>query len=216
MNGSPSSTAKVVPRPSSEPGAGMGLFVSETEGFAKGSRIIEYTGRVLTFKEARVLRDRTYLKAVSLDRHIDGSSAEASVAKFINDSLDKGKINCAFKKDGGRVFVVATRDLAPGEELFVSYGRAHWIFGGVPAFLGLCIGKEGGVCATANLDEGEILFAFSSDTVNIDGRLAAAVARGRTAAECNCELKKNPFVPKTVMVRATRRIKTGEWLKLNQ
>ena len=59
--------------------------------------------------------------------------------RYVNDNVDPSRLNCKFEKvpARGKAFVVSTRELRAGEELFLSYGRGHWISAGLPAFLGL-------------------------------------------------------------------------------
>lgn len=71
-----------------------------------------------------------------------------SIASYINDVIDfrrytvedvvkctkeggfvkhPGKFyNCKISRKRGKVFAVATRDIEPGEELYISYGHTYW------------------------------------------------------------------------------------------
>jgi uncharacterized protein len=83
-----------------------------------GSRVVEYTGPRLTNQKADVLyqnQERTYLFGLSDGEHvIDGDG----VAAFINHSCEP---NCEADEVNGRVFIIAIRNIAPGEELTYDY-----------------------------------------------------------------------------------------------
>jgi SET domain-containing protein len=89
-----------------------------TAPIKKGTFIVEYTGPRVTNKQADALYDdhpRTYLFGLSDGKHvIDGEG----VAAFINHSCDP---NCEADEIKGRVWIVATRDIKPGEELTYDY-----------------------------------------------------------------------------------------------
>ena len=199
------------------PHAGSGLFA--TERLVKGAVVVEYTGEVLRAREATRRRDRTYMKMVSLDKHIDAvDPAKSSVARYANDHPDAARINCRFHTVQGRVLLRTLRAVNPGEELFVSYGRGHWLFcedaGVAQAFLGLEL-VRGGVRATTNFEKGEMLCVKSSPlwTDMFGPGLGAAIAKETTdPAKANCEYLRNPLLRGTIMVRAKRDIAQGEML----
>jgi SET domain-containing protein len=89
-----------------------------TASITKGTVIVEYTGPRITIKEADALYDdhpRTYLFGLTDGEHvIDGEG----VAAFINHSCDP---NCEADEIKGRVWIIASRDIAAGEELTYDY-----------------------------------------------------------------------------------------------
>jgi SET domain-containing protein len=102
---------------------GKGVFA--LQAFAEGERVIEYTGEVITWAEA--LRrhphdptqpDHTFYFHIDDERVIDGKF-NGNAAKWINHACSP---NCEADDTTGRVFLVATRDISPGEELFFDYG----------------------------------------------------------------------------------------------
>ena len=102
---------------------GTGVFAAAP--FAKGKRVIEYTGEVITWTEA--LRrhphdpknpDHTFYFHVDDTHVIDGKHC-GNAAKWINHGC---QANCEAEEAGGRIFVRALRDIAPGEELNYDYG----------------------------------------------------------------------------------------------
>jgi SET domain-containing protein len=89
-----------------------------TRRIKKGTRVIEYDGPRFTKDEADERykdRDITYLFSCGDDKTvIDGFGT----AMFINHSCDP---NCESDNVGGRVFIIAIRDIAVGEELTYEY-----------------------------------------------------------------------------------------------
>ena len=89
------------------------------EPISKGSQVVEYTGDRMhkdLSDEAYEHRDITYLFGVG-DRNdvIDGYGT----AMFVNHSCDP---NCETEEDeDGRVWIIALRDIEPGEELTYDY-----------------------------------------------------------------------------------------------
>lgn len=208
------------------PGANLGLFAGP-KGFLKDTCICEYQGEVLSLTEARKRRERGYLKMVSLNRHIDAvDPTKSSVARYANDNLDPEKINACFFTLRERVYLRASRDIAPGEEIFVSYGRGHWLFctdlATAEGFLGLKRGRSGGTTTNRELSKGEMVCVYASSLWSSEsrfgcglGRAIERVAEGEQAA--NCELMKNPLLKgTTLMVRARRDISPGSRLCLSR
>jgi SET domain-containing protein len=89
-----------------------------TRPIRKGRRICEYDGPRMSKKEAdKRYEDRivTYLFGYGEgDMVIDGFGA----AMFMNHCCEP---NCETEEDGERIFVVALRDIAAGEELIYEY-----------------------------------------------------------------------------------------------
>ena len=89
-----------------------------TRPIKKGTRVVEYDGPRFTKAEADERyadRDITYLFSTGQNGTvIDGFGT----AMFINHSCNP---NCESDNIGGRVFIVAIRDIAAGEELTYEY-----------------------------------------------------------------------------------------------
>lgn len=103
---------------------GKGVFA--VAPIAAGKRIIEYTGPIITWKEAQKRHphnpdepNHTFFFHIDDKRVIDGLNGGS--AKWINHACDP---NCEADEDdeAGRVFITALRDIEPGEELNYDYG----------------------------------------------------------------------------------------------
>lgn len=105
--------------------AGLGLFAGTV--IPKGACVIEYTGRVLSEAETEHSRSK-YLFEISKKKTIDGKPA-INKAGYINHAC---RPNCEAKIHAGRVFVMALRNIRPGEELTYDYGKEYCIEHCVP------------------------------------------------------------------------------------
>jgi hypothetical protein len=102
---------------------GKGVFA--LQDIAEGETVLEYTGEVITWKEA--LRrhphdpaqpNHTFYFHIDDKRVIDGK-VEGNAAKWINHSCDP---NCEADDVDGRIFIKALRDIPAGQELNYDYG----------------------------------------------------------------------------------------------
>lgn len=111
------------------PGSGKGLF---TKIFIpKGTRIIEYTGKITTWKEVKDDWSNVYLYTIDPKHVIDARNNKKSLARYANDAKGLTRIkgmsnNAEFENDGLRAFLVATKNIEAGEEILVSYGKPYW------------------------------------------------------------------------------------------
>ncbi len=129
------STSPATPRPAARQGGrriqvrksgvhGKGVFALRP--IAKGERIIEYTGEIITWPEA--LRrhphdpsDPNHTFYLHIDEeHVIDANVGGNAARWINHACEP---NCeADESDDGRIYIQALRALKPGEELFYDYG----------------------------------------------------------------------------------------------
>jgi len=102
---------------------GKGVFALVP--IAKGELILEYTGEVITWDEA--LRrhphdpsqpDHTFYFHLSDELVIDGNVG-GNASKWINHSCAP---NVEADDESGQVYLLATRKIKPGDELFFDYG----------------------------------------------------------------------------------------------
>ena len=121
---------QVVVKESTLPGAGKGLFTREF--IPKGTRIVEYTGKVSTWKEVQHDEGKNaYIYYMTRNHVIDASKDKKVLARYVNDARGLQRIkgitnNTQYVEDAKRVFVVAKRDIPAGSELLVSYGPEYW------------------------------------------------------------------------------------------
>lgn len=113
------------------PGAGRGLFTKVP--IKKGTRIVEYKGEVMTWKEVEKMADyrNGYVFYFNLKYVIDAWRTKKSVAHFANDAAGivrvKGlKNNSEYKTKGKRCFITAVEDIPARAEILVDYGREYW------------------------------------------------------------------------------------------
>lgn len=105
--------------------AGLGLFAGET--IPKDACVIEYVGRTVSKEESETSKSK-YLFEISKTKTIDGKP-KWNKAGYINHSC---KPNCETRIRGGRIFVMALRRIAPGEELTYDYGKEYCLEHCVP------------------------------------------------------------------------------------
>jgi len=89
-----------------------------TASIREGALVIEYVGERMTPDQADDLYDdhpQTYLFGLDGGKHVlDGHG----VAAFINHSCDP---NCETDQIRGKIWIIALRDIQPGEELTYDY-----------------------------------------------------------------------------------------------
>jgi len=102
---------------------GNGVFARRK--IPAGTRILEYLGKRITSDEADRAEPsdpdnpfHTFFFMLSSGMIIDGGQ-QGNDARWINHSCEP---NCETEEDDDRVFVVAMRDIARGEELTFDYG----------------------------------------------------------------------------------------------
>ena len=112
------------------PGAGKGLFT--TIEIPKGSRIVEYKGKLRKWKEVKHLDGiNGYLMLINRNEAIDALPAKNTFGRYANDARGLSRFaglrnNAEYVVDGKRCFIEATRHIRAGEEIFVFYGEAYW------------------------------------------------------------------------------------------
>lgn len=118
-------------KPSQIPNAGNGLFTNTF--IPKGENIVEYKGRITTWKEISGRDDSNLYIMHVTDKHvIDASKNKKAFARYANDANGLTKIK-GLKNNGiyvhddkNRVYIEAKRDIQPGEEILVGYGSDYW------------------------------------------------------------------------------------------
>ncbi len=114
------------------PQAGKGLFT--TKRILKDEKIVEYKGEIIDWKEyeKRVKEDKDgYLFYINKKRCIDAFNTPQHKARYANDAAGlsrmKGlKNNAVYEIFEDKCYIVATRTIEAGEEIFVSYSKDYW------------------------------------------------------------------------------------------
>jgi len=121
---------QLVIKRSSLPGAGKGLF---TKNFIpKGTPIVEYKGKITTWKEVEHNNgENGYIYYVKRSHVIDASNNTEELARYANDAPGITRVkgvtnNAEYVEDGVRVFIQAKKDIPAGSEIFVPYGKEYW------------------------------------------------------------------------------------------
>ncbi len=121
---------QLVVRRSTIPGSGKGLFTKKT--IPKGSRIIEYKGRITTWKEVKHNDGANgYIYYVTRNHVIDSHTYKNALARYANDARGMKKIkgianNSIYVQERVRVFIEAAKDIPANSEILVSYGKEYW------------------------------------------------------------------------------------------
>jgi SET domain-containing protein len=112
--------------PSRIPKAGLGLFA--VRAFKKGQNIVEYCGEKMSTADydAKYASDAMGAYGIELDGDyvLDASATSSGVARYACDyhGSNKRGPNAQYESDGERVWIVALRDIKPGDEIYTDYG----------------------------------------------------------------------------------------------
>ena len=112
------------------PGAGKGLFTKKP--IPKGTRIVEYKGKIRTWKDvSKEEKENLYIYYVKRHHVIDAMPLKTALARYENDARGLKKVkgltnNAAYVEDGLKVYIESTKDIPAGAEILVSYGKEYW------------------------------------------------------------------------------------------
>lgn len=116
------------------PNCGKGLFT--TVDIKKGMLIVEYTGEKITWAEGLKRNENhafqsPYLFYISAKNCIDAEYTLDALARYANDAKGHTKIkglnnNAEYLVIKRVPYIVATKNIKAGEEIFVSYGDDYW------------------------------------------------------------------------------------------
>jgi hypothetical protein len=112
------------------PKAGKGLFTSKM--IPRGTRIVEYKGVIKTWKE--ITGNPTfngYVFYVNKNHVIDAKNYKKGMAQLANDAKGLSRVegvlnNCKYEEDNEKVYIVSTKNIPAGAEIFVGYGKEYW------------------------------------------------------------------------------------------
>jgi uncharacterized protein len=123
---------------------GLGGFAKTAIG--KGTRVVEYLGERITKSESlrRCERNNEFIFSLDEEHDLDGNVAW-NPARFLNHSCAP---NCEAELQDGHIWIVATREIAAGEEVTFNYGydlvdyREYPCRCGVPGCVGYIVAEE--------------------------------------------------------------------------
>ena len=124
---------KLVVKKSQLPGAGKGLYTKEF--IEEGTAIVEYKGEIIDDKESERRAEEEdiygYMFFINKKRCIDAYHTPQHVARYANDARGIARVkglknNSDYEIVKKKCFITATKDIQPGEEIFVDYGKEYW------------------------------------------------------------------------------------------
>jgi SET domain-containing protein len=120
----------LVIKQSTIPESGQGLF---TKVFIpKGTRIVEYKGRISTWKEVNHKNGGNgYIYYVSRNHVIDASPYKKALGRYANDARGMKRVkgidnNSVYEQDNNRVYIQSTKAIPANNEILVEYGKEYW------------------------------------------------------------------------------------------
>lgn len=112
------------------PGAGKGLFTKKF--IPKGTRIIEYKGKITTWKQV-LSGDKFngYVYYINRNHVIDSMDRKKSLGRYANDAKGLSKIkgivnNTRYVEEDKKVFMEAVKNIPEKTEILVGYGKEYW------------------------------------------------------------------------------------------
>jgi len=118
-------------------GAGKGVFA--TEWIQRGSVLGEYSGYKMPMHADLLKSEKDYAFDIVEEREVL-VPYKTCIFRYINDTISMWQCiayndvvrmsglehNVDWHIQDGRVFIVATHDIAAGDELFIHYGNVYW------------------------------------------------------------------------------------------
>lgn len=120
---------QLVVKNSTLPGSGKGLFTKKM--IPKGTRIVEYKGRITNWKEMKYAWENGYIYNVNNNHVIDALPYKSALARYANDAQGLSRVkgitnNSIYVNDGLKVYITSIKDIPPGAEILVRYGKDYW------------------------------------------------------------------------------------------
>src|SRR5215216_7098009 len=112
------------------PNAGKGLFTKKF--IPKGTHVVEYKGKVSTWKEVKHEDGKNaYIFYVNRNHVINGEKTMAALARYANDAKGLTRIkgitnNCDYAVVGLKAYIESKKDIPAGAEILVDYGDEYW------------------------------------------------------------------------------------------
>ena len=123
----------LVVKKSQLPKAGKGLFTINE--ISKGETVCEYEGERITWAEAERRNEEDdqsgYVFYITKKNCIDAFAYIDTFGRYANDAAGLGRVkglrnNAVYEVRENKVYIVATRKIKAGAEVFVSYGKQYW------------------------------------------------------------------------------------------
>jgi SET domain-containing protein len=121
---------QLVVKRSTIPDSGKGLFTKKL--IPKGTKIVEYKGKITTWKDADH-RDGAngYIYYIKRTHVLDALPRKSALARFANDARGLTRINgitnnSEYVEDGLRVYISSKKDIPANSEILVGYGKEYW------------------------------------------------------------------------------------------
>ena len=112
------------------PSSGKGLFTKKM--IRKGTRIVEYKGKMTTWKEVNHANGQNgYIYYIDRTHVIDARTYQKALGRYANDARGLQRIkgitnNAVYTEENNKVYIEATKDIPAGSEILVSYGKEYW------------------------------------------------------------------------------------------
>ena len=121
---------QLVVKRSTIPGSGKGLFTKKE--IPKDSKIVEYKGRVSSWKDADHRNgDNGYVYYIKRDHVVDALPFKNALARYANDAKGISRVkginnNSEYVEEGGKVYIVSRKKIPKNGEILVAYGKEYW------------------------------------------------------------------------------------------
>ena len=111
------------------PNAGKGLFTKKM--IPKGTRIVEYKGKVSKWKELKNAWENGYIYSINNNHVINAMPTKNALARYANDAQGIVRVkgltnNCVYMNDGLKAYIESVKDIPAGGEILVQYGKDYW------------------------------------------------------------------------------------------
>ncbi|MGC1240406.1 MAG: SET domain-containing protein-lysine N-methyltransferase [Chryseosolibacter sp.] len=121
---------QLVVKKSTIPNSGKGLFTKKS--IPKGTRIVEYKGRISSWKDVKDEDGKNgYIFYVTRNHVINALPVKSALARYANDARGIVRIkgltnNCDYITEGNQAFIESKKDIPAGAEILVDYGGDYW------------------------------------------------------------------------------------------
>src|SRR5688572_1999448 len=121
---------QLIVKKSALPNSGKGLFTKKF--IPKGTRIVEYKGKISSWKEVKDEDGKNgYIFYVNRNHVIDALPTLKALARYANDARGLSRItgitnNADYITDGLKAYIESKKDIPAGAEILVDYGKDYW------------------------------------------------------------------------------------------